>query len=206
MFLVPLRDRLAATTTRVKFFEIGLGCGCEHCFGNGSSIAVWRTLFNNDIDLWVAEFDEQCAAAYAKAGITAGAHVLTGDQGKRSDVERWVRESGGNFHVVVDDGGHKNHQIKASFDVLWSSLLPGGLYFIEDLQIGRMWRHHGGTPMSKVPPFVDVVHAWVDALAGVTPPKRRSRTVPPLPHRLKWLMCQAEACVFAKCALDDPVC
>jgi hypothetical protein len=65
--------------------------------------------------------------------------AISGDQGDKATVESWVAKSGGQFHVIIDDGGHKNAQIKTSFDVLFEqALLPGGLYFIEDLQVGRM--------------------------------------------------------------------
>lgn len=69
-------------------------------------------------------------------------------------MESWVVQSGGNFHVIIDDGGHKNHQIKTSFDILFEkALLPGGLYFIEDMQVGRQ-NYYGANdetgPMSDI--------------------------------------------------------
>eukprot|EP01034_Spumella_vulgaris_P037638 gene37638-46433_t len=58
------------------------------------------------------------------------------DQGDVKTVESWVVQSGGGFHAIIDDGGHQNNQIKTSFDILFEkALLPGGLYFIEDLQV-----------------------------------------------------------------------
>lgn len=49
-----------------------------------------------------------------------------------SDV---VKESGGKFDIIIDDGGHLYNQQKATFEVLWETLSPGGLYYMEDLQV-----------------------------------------------------------------------
>ena len=68
---------------------------------------------------------------------------ITGDQDNRADIQRWVEESGGNFDVIVDDGGHRNSHILNTFMGLWRALKPGGLYFIEDLQVGRERQYRG---------------------------------------------------------------
>ena len=65
-----------------------------------------------------------------KGAMPPGVNVVTGDQGNIEVLERWVKESGGNFDVVVDDGGHKNSQIYNTFNVLWDEVNPGGFYFI----------------------------------------------------------------------------
>jgi len=39
--------------------------------------------------------------------------------------------------VVVDDGGHWPKEQRAAFRALWPRLKPGGLYFVEDLQVKR---------------------------------------------------------------------
>eukprot|EP01041_Mallomonas_annulata_P012383 gene12383-26050_t len=198
-FLFDIRDRARAAGVAVKFFEIGLGCGCQECYGNGSSIAIWKGIFGTNLNLWVAEFDIYCIDMYRSMGILNGANVIAGDQAKKADVDRWINESGGNFNVIVDDGGHKNYQIKASFDMLWDSLLPGGLYFVEDIQVGRSPRFQQGQGQGKkAPAFIDVVHHWVEQLGtGKAIPRRGGMTIP-LPRHVKWIMCQMEACVIAK--------
>ena len=82
-------------------------------------------------------------------------HVLTGDQGNASTLNRWLEESGGAFDAILDDGAHTNRLIKASFDVLWPALRPGGVYFLEDLHIGRHARWddtQGGAAVSMAAP------------------------------------------------------
>lgn len=71
-------------------------------------------------------------------------NTVVGDQLNRDDIHRWVRETGGNFSVIIDDGGHGNDMIYNTFDIMFQdALAPGGLYFIEDLCFsrypGRLW-------------------------------------------------------------------
>lgn len=65
-----------------------------------------------------------------------------------------VEKSGGKFDIIIDDGGHLYPQQKASFEVLWAQLTPGGLYFIEDLQVSSS---KGG--------MVRELLGWADQLA-----------------------------------------
>jgi hypothetical protein len=32
--------------------------------------------------------------------------VVTGSQSNKDDLQRWIAETGGNFDVIIDDGGH----------------------------------------------------------------------------------------------------
>lgn len=118
-------------------------------------------------------------------------------------MRRWISESGGNFHFIIDDGGHQNDQIKKSFDILYhEALLPGGYYFIEDLQVGRASSHSGDMEDT----MSDVLQAWMEQLIihqkeNDKPVKYVSDMIKkyPLPKDVKWIFCQYEACVIAKC-------
>ena len=71
-------------------------------------------------------------------GNMIGINTLIGSQADTSTLQQWVEISGGKFDVILDDGGHKNHEIITTFNILYhKTLLPGGYYFIEDLQVGR---------------------------------------------------------------------
>lgn len=41
--------------------------------------------------------------------------------------------AGMRFNYIIDDGSHRLDDQKASFQLLWDYLKPGGLYFIEDI-------------------------------------------------------------------------
>ena len=46
-----------------------------------------------------------------------------------------MSQSGGQYDMVIDDGGHLMKLQKPSFEVLWDHVMPGGVYFIEDLDV-----------------------------------------------------------------------
>ena len=107
---------------RMKMLEIGLGCTMT--YGAGGSVKLWKKLFPR-MDLWEAEYDTACVE---QTDIPPWLHVLVGDQSDPETLDRWIEESGGNFDVIVDDGGHTNCQIMTSFEKLWPHVKPGGLY------------------------------------------------------------------------------
>ncbi|KAH8071710.1 hypothetical protein JL721_4212 [Aureococcus anophagefferens] len=99
MVLLPV----LAHVPRPKILEIGLGCGMPD--GPGESADVWHELFPRGLDLWVAEYDAPCVAAYETSPLKHNAtRVLVGDQGDADDLRRWARDAGGAFDAVIDDG------------------------------------------------------------------------------------------------------
>ena len=113
--------------------------------------------------------------------------------------------TGGKFNVIIDDGGHQNGQIRNSFDILFAkALLPGGLYFIEDLQVSR----GAGFASSGEPLMADIIQSYIDQLLiptgyldikEFTEYSLQQRKLYPMPKDVKWIFCQHEACVIAKC-------
>lgn len=168
-----------------KMFEIGLGCGMG--YGPGASVMFWKSLFPN-VTLWEADYNAACVVDSKAKGFLEGIKVVTGDQGNPSIVQGWVNKTGGHFDVVIDDGGHANKQIRTSFEVLWPHVKAGGLYFLEDLQVGREggWAD-GGVVIS------DMVQAWVEQLLTKKPPGDL-----PLPAGVHSIFIQREACMLRK--------
>ena len=64
-------------------------------------------------------------------------NILVGDQGDPAVLDEWIETSGGDFDIIIDDGGHSNCQIWTSFEKLWPTVKPGGLYFIEGMHAGE---------------------------------------------------------------------
>lgn len=172
-------------TNGAKLFEIGLGCDMN--YRPGASVDLWKSLFPS-ATLWEAEFDAKCVQNAEANGLLAGVQVVTGDQGNQTTVQGWVAESGGDFDVVIDDGGHENKQIRASFEILWPHVKPGGMYFLEDLQVGRVVPWNDGSVV-----IADMVEAWVEQLLTQKP-----RADLPLPGGVQTIFCQAEACMLRK--------
>lgn len=164
IFMMPL---LAATGggAGLKFLEIGLGCDYVH--GNAGpgrtqakSARLWRKIAPK-AELWEAEYDGNCVAKMKHLWSDLNIGTLVGDQGNSSVLDGWIRQSGGAYNAVIDDGSHRNADILASFNKLWPQVVPGGFYFIEDLQVGRhsSWdTTHGRAVMS------DVLQSWTEQL------------------------------------------
>eukprot|EP01038_Epipyxis_sp_PR26KG_P017063 gene17063-23473_t len=202
LFLVPLSHKAKETRNKIKFLEIGLGCD-SGLTGDSGDTSLWIHLFGSEnIDLWIAEYDAACATKYAKNHKEC--NVMIGDQSNIQDLNKWKNQSGGNFDIIVDDGGHKNDQVLNSFYSLWPTVNPGGIYFIEDLQTSRNKNYLSpGLDFS----VIDVIQTWMDELTTVgylelkdagfegVPRKKEIdalRLKHPLPKGLKWIFCQSQ--------------
>ncbi|CAB9503026.1 2'-O-methyltransferase [Seminavis robusta] len=186
-----------ATKPRMKFLEIGLGCNME--YGAGASVKVWKDLFP-EADLWEAEYDGECVQKAKAKGQLDGLHPLVGDQADEGVLNQWIQESGGKFDIIIDDGGHSNCQMSNSFDKLWPELLPGGLYFIEDLHVSR------ARPRCNDALMTERILEWNEQLMYLTN-SLGFKWKHKLPSDVLFVSCQAEACVIAKKkseAINDP--
>ena len=196
-FLLPLRAGVQATGRRLKILEIGMGCDMPRG-SPGASTLLWTRLLP-DAEVWQAERDSVCAKAL---GSKLPVRVLVGDQADPAVVRTWVRTTGGGFHAIIDDGGHLNDQIRNSFDELWPALLPGGVYFIEDLHVSR------SSPLGESEfTIVDRLHSWSEQLLNShgfgadTEANHRARLQTgkhPLPSNVSFVFVQLEAAVVGK--------
>jgi len=159
-------------------------------------VALWKKLFPQ-ADLWEAEYNATCVELSTKQGKLDGFNVLVGDQGNNETLDEWIKKSEGGFDVIIDDGGHQNCQIMASFIKLWPTVKPGGLYFIEDLSVGKWkgYKEYSTASCSKKFVFSHKLQEWVDDLVYQG-----------LYGSNKWdvhfMFCQAEACVLGKKPLE----
>ena len=115
-------------------FEIGLGCNMG--YGPGASVALHKLLFPQ-AELWEAEYDGKCVEKAKERQMLEGIQVVVGDQGNDTTLDSWINETGGEFDVVIDDGGHDNCHIWTTFQKFWPLLKPGGLYFIEGTKTNK---------------------------------------------------------------------
>jgi len=198
-FLLPYIRRTHQMGKQIKFLEIGLGCDAVMSTTDVRGLKVWKGVFSQEDELWVAEYNVECVEKAIKHDMLKDVHVLTGDQSNREVLQSWIKTSGGKFDVIVDDGGHWQHQIFRSFNTLWSEVKPGGLYFIEDLQEARNFIDvHSDFTES----MMDYIHNWQEYLVtnrvlGEQTAANLAKYKPP--PGIRWIACQAEACVIAKC-------
>jgi hypothetical protein len=185
IFLLPY----AANKPKMKMLEIGLGCNMA--YGPGASVALWKILFPQ-ADLWEAEYVAKCVEVAKDKGQLDGIKTLVGDQADMPTLDRWIEESGGKFDIIIDDGGHHNCQISNSFDKLWPEVTPGGIYFIEDLHVGRWEKYKcSDTLMSER------LKDWTEQLIYSTVPQS-AHFKHKIPLGVDFVYCQEEACVVGK--------
>lgn len=68
----------------------------------------------------------------------------------------------GPWDIIIDDGGHEQHQQITSFTRLWRSVRPGGWYAVEDVQAGYWPKWGGGLRSNKQTTFMGLVSELVD--------------------------------------------
>ena len=195
-FLLPLRDRMARQGQNLKFLEISGDCDMQG--GKpGLNTTLWSKLLPK-AERWVS-----CVNALPLGTKGMQANILIGDQADAQTVESWVRQSGGEFDVIIDDGRHGNDHIRNSLRVLWSALAPGGVYFVEDLHVSR------SAPIENDFTVSDMLHAWSEQLISSRSTRPAKETAAnqraaettkrhPKPNDLAFLFFQRDAAVLGK--------
>jgi hypothetical protein len=123
----PFRDQ------EIRLLEIGVY--------EGASLRTWQDYFRKALIVGV---DINPAAKTHEAERVI---VMVGDQANRDFLSQ-VAESGP-FQIVIDDGGHLPDQQRTSLTALWASVLPGGIYAVEDIHTSYLedwqgaWRREG---------------------------------------------------------------
>lgn len=216
-FLVPMVENFRFLHKPMKFLEIGFGCDTEKRkrlgYGFGASVPVWQKLFSRiNSSIWEAESDKVCIQNARNGGQLRDVSVLIGDQSNETTLARWIYRSGGDFDVIIDDGGHKSEQVLKSFAALWPELNPGGYYFIEALEVGFVDKYASeGYPAVPV-----VIQAWIEHLITTDlkyAPRYQRKAMAqrekrpnqagvlskfPFPEGLDYIFCQSSGCVFHK--------
>ena len=108
-------------------FEIGVSAG--------NSLKIWYDYFPK---AKIFGFDISDCSRFNNGRVTC----FQGDQSKREDLERAIRQIGKPLDIIIDDGGHHMNQQQISFGTLFPHVKPGGLYFIEDLHTSY-WPYNG---------------------------------------------------------------
>ena len=209
----------------VKLMEIGLGC--TQAYGTGASVNLWERLLTlgknrngesqnsqysgNGVlgdSIWEAEVLTDCV--YHHLENTTSLHrdmlnLMLGDQGDVDTLHTWISGSGGEFDIIIDDGSHRQHDIYTSFNILFrEALKPGGYYFIEDLHVSRVSGWYADIDTERRVVMIEVIKDWIEQLvATVVPDDYIMRYKYKIPPKVKWIFCQHEACVIAKCELND---
>lgn len=122
-YFAPLKDR------PIKFLEIGIY--------QGSSVKLWESYFKQ-ADLHFIDITFSEVQYYSPRS-----HYHLANQENPRDLEKFIRAAGGDFDIILDDGGHTMNMQIVSFKTLFPHLKSGGLYIIEDLHTSY-WPSFGG--------------------------------------------------------------
>jgi hypothetical protein len=152
---LPHYERLLAGRRKepLRLLEIGIA--------RGASLAMWREYLPS-AEIVGVDIDPELRRFEAELGVT----VWIADQGDRSQLETLVaplERAGEGFDLVIDDGGHQQHQVITSFEVLYPHVCPGGTYVIEDLGTAY-WVAYGGRDLGEPGTSIAFVKGLLDAV------------------------------------------
>jgi predicted O-methyltransferase YrrM len=144
----------------------------------GGSAVFWFEAFAPEkyvaIDL-IERADSDHFKSYVKSrGIADRLRTYWGvDQGNRETLTAIVeREFDGPIDLVIDDASHHYEPTRASFEVLFPLLRPGGLYIVEDWQ----WSYAPSESWPKGWENIEPVSRLVRELLDVVGTPRRLRS------------------------------
>jgi cephalosporin hydroxylase len=141
----PFRDRA------VTVLEFGVS--------HGGSLQMWKHYFGPRASIYGVDINPRCAELSEDR-----VEVMIGDQADR-DFLREVAKRVGPVDVLIEDGGHTMEQQIATFEELWPTITPGGVFLMEDLHTSYWPRYGGGykregTFIEYAKDLIDKQHAW----------------------------------------------
>lgn len=122
----------------------------------GGSLQMWRNYFGPGTQIFGMDINPACQR-FASDDTT----IFIGDQADRAFLAR-VREAVQRVDILIDDGGHRMEQLRASFDELFGCVDAQGVYLAEDLHT-CYWPEFGGG-LRKADSFVEFAKQQIDRL------------------------------------------
>lgn len=132
----------------ITVFEIGVYMG--------GSLQLWKKYFGPLATIVGIDIQPEC-----KQFEEHECHVRIGDQSDMDFLRRVIAEFG-NPDIVIDDGGHFQRDMIATFAFLFPNLKNNGVYVVEDLHTSY-WRTYGGG-LKKPGTFLERCKDMVDSL------------------------------------------
>jgi hypothetical protein len=128
---IPTYEAILAGKSIRRILEIGIGY--DHLFHSeqkaGASLRMWAECFP---EAEVYGLDIRNDTFINEGRI----HSFWCDQSMEASLRAAIAKTGGDFDLIVDDGSHLPHDQSMTAKVLLPLLAPGGVYVIEDVEIG----------------------------------------------------------------------
>jgi hypothetical protein len=71
--------------------------------------------------------------------------IYQGSQADPAALTALIRDAGGSFDIIIDDGSHSNEHVIATFIMLFQYLSADGIYVVEDVQTAYWSRCAGNS-------------------------------------------------------------
>jgi hypothetical protein len=114
-------------------------CMLEIGVERGASMCAWEEYFIHPSTRLFGIGYKNHQSMY-KENITERTTLFMGDQSDVHFLERFLKDCGvRSFDIIIDDGSHVPSHQRTSFENLWSSVAPGGIYVVEDIETSY-WR------------------------------------------------------------------
>lgn len=128
----------------IKFLEIGLAGGC--------SARMWEQYFTC-AELYFIDNKKEFVETY-ESTMPGRSQCYLVDQASEASLMEFIQKVGGDFDIILDDGGHIMNQQITSFKMLFPVVKKGGLYVIEDLGTSYLteWGGYGSKSNPKSGP------------------------------------------------------
>ena len=134
---------------------------------HGGSLQMWKHYFGERARIVGVDIDPTCKALEEER-----IEIHIGDQADGAFLEKLCSELG-EFHVLVDDGGHMMKQQITTFEHMFPRLAPDGVYLVEDLHTSY-WPEYGGGyrrpatrfGFGKARTFIEYSKRLIDALSA----------------------------------------
>lgn len=151
---------------------------------HGGSLQMWKEYFGPEARIVGVDIDPACRSLEEDR-----VEVHIGDQEDEAFLTRLCGELG-DFHVLIDDGGHMMAQQITTFERMFPALASDGVYLVEDLHTSY-WPEYGGGYRRPDAPFwarrprtfierskelIDEMNAWHARDAEVLPVSEFTRS------------------------------
>jgi hypothetical protein len=125
----------------------------------GGSLQMWRAYFGRQATIYGVDVDPRCQQFEERK-----VKIFIGDQQDRMFL-RSIADTIGPIDVLIDDGGHTMEQQITTFQELYPTVSPNGVYLIEDLHTSYWARYGGGlrqpnTFVEYAKNLYDQLNAW----------------------------------------------
>ena len=127
---------------------------CEIGISRGGSLVVWQKYFPKSTVFGIDIYDlKQLRVVLREAGVdkdflpsapeSPRLKTFVANQTDRAQLQQFIDKYGGDFDIIMDDGGHTMEQQQVSFAFFFKHVKPGRYYVIEDVHTSLIERYQG---------------------------------------------------------------